>query len=387
MTKKPTIDYLMLIILIGLLIISLLAVYSGTGQYTDGQSFYFARRQLIWYIISIVIMIAVAYFDYDLLEKWSVYLYILGILLLIYVRFFGIERNGSQRWMDLGFMDLQPSELMKIFLVIYLAAIYKKYGTEKLSFLKSIPLVLKTVTVLAIPFILILRQPDLGSALLIAVVALGLLFMSNIGNKMVACIISVITSSALLFVYLFSQHEEWITGFFKPHQLGRIYSWINPAEYTMDYGYQLRQAMLGIGAGQLTGSGFNQGHQVQSGRVPEAHTDFVFAVIGEEFGFIGASILIVLYFLLIYRMITIALKTDDLFGVYICVGIITLISFQVFQNIAMTIGLMPVTGIALPFISYGGSALITNMLALGLVQSIYARSKDYMFSSENELAA
>ncbi|SFM18497.1 rod shape-determining protein RodA [Gracilibacillus orientalis] len=387
MTKKPTFDYFIFFILIGLLVISLLAVYSGTGQYTDGQSFHFARRQLIWYIISIAIMIAVAYFDYDLLEKWAIYLYMLGISLLIYVRFFGVERNGSQRWIDLGFMDLQPSELMKIFLVLYLASIYKKVGKERLSFFKSIPLVLKTVIVLGIPFILILRQPDLGSALLIAVAALGLLFMSSIGNKMVACVISVLISGTGLLIYLFTQHEEWITTFLKPHQLGRIYSWINPTEYTMDYGYQLKQAVLGIGAGRFTGAGFNQGYQVQSGRVPEAHTDFIFAVIGEEFGFIGASILIVLYFLLIYRIITIALKTDDLFGVYICVGITTLISFQVFQNIAMTIGLMPVTGIALPFISYGGSALITNMLALGLVQSIYARSKDYMFSSENDLAA
>ncbi|MGN8645869.1 rod shape-determining protein RodA [Gracilibacillus sp. HCP3S3_G5_1] len=384
MAKKPTLDYLMIIILTGLLIISLFAVYSGTGQYTEGQSLYFARRQFIWYIISIAIMIAVAYFDYELLEKWAVYLYVLGILLLIYVRFFGIERNGSQRWMDLGFMDLQPSELMKLFLVIYLAAIYKKYGKEKLTFVQSIPLVLKTALLLAIPFILILRQPDLGSALLIAVAALVLLLMSNISNKMITCVISVLTSGAILLIYLFSQHEELITKFFKPHQLGRIYSWINPSEYSMDFGYQLRQAMLGIGAGQLTGSGFNQGFQVQSGRVPEAHTDFIFAVIGEEFGFIGASVLIVLYFLLIYRIITIALKANDLFGVYICVGITALIAFQVFQNIGMTIGLMPVTGIALPFISYGGSALITNMLALGLVQSIYARSKDYMFSSEND---
>ncbi|MFD2656577.1 rod shape-determining protein RodA [Gracilibacillus thailandensis] len=387
MTKKPTLDYLMLLILIGLLMFSLLAVYSGTGQYTDGQSFYFARRQLIWYIVSIAMMIGIAYFDYDLLETWAVYLYILGILLLIYVRYFGIERNGSQRWIDLGFMDLQPSELMKIFLVIYLAAIYKRYGTEKLTFIKSIPLVLKTVVVLVIPFILILKQPDLGSALLIAVATLGLLLMSNISYKMIACVMSVLSSGVILVIYLFTYHEEWISRFFEPHQLGRIYSWINPAEYTMNFGYQLRQAMLGIGAGQLTGSGFNQGYQVQSGRVPEAHTDFVFAVIGEEFGFIGGSILIVLYFLLIYRIIVIALKTDDLFGVYICVGIITLLSFQIFQNIAMTIGLMPVTGIALPFISYGGSALITNMLALGLVQSIYVRSKDYMFASENDMAA
>ncbi|GAB2557633.1 rod shape-determining protein RodA [Gracilibacillus alcaliphilus] len=387
MVKKPMVDYLMIMILIGLLLISLAAVYSGTGQYTDGASFYYARRQLIWYVVSGLIMLVVARFDYELLEKWAVYLYVFGIGLLLLVRFFGMEKNGSQRWIDLKFMDFQPSELMKIFLVIYLAAILKKIGTQKITFVKSIPIVLQVMVVVIIPFFLILRQPDLGTALLIAVASLTILFMSSVSNKMIGTIIAAIGSGVYLLVYLFQYRQDIISVIFKPHQLGRINSWLDPTEYAMDFGYQLRQAMLGIGAGHLTGSGFNSGYQVQSGRVPEAHTDFIFAVIGEEFGFIGASMLILLYFLLIYRIITIAIKANDIFGVYICVGVIALIAFQVFQNIGMTIGLMPVTGIALPFISYGGSALITNMIALGLIQSIYLRSKDYMFSSENEVTA
>ncbi|MFC4402939.1 rod shape-determining protein RodA [Gracilibacillus xinjiangensis] len=382
MFRKSSIDVILMLILLGLFIVSVIAVYSGTGQYTDGQSFYFASRQLIWYIISLVIMIAVTQFEYDLLERLALYLYMSGIMMLVYVQFFGKYMNGSQRWIDLGFMDLQPSEFMKIFIVIYLAAIYKKNGAEKLSFMKSIPVVLKTLLITIIPFVFILKQPDLGSALLIAVSALGLLLLTNISSRMNMILLAVISVGTGFLLYLFKYHQEIVSLVFKPHQLGRIYSWINPSEYSMDYGYQLKQAILGIGAGQLTGSGFNQGFQVQSGRVPEAHTDFVFAVIGEEFGFIGASLLILLYFLLISRIITIGLRADNLFGTYICAGITILIAFQVFQNVGMTIGLMPVTGIALPFISYGGSALVTNMFAMGLVHSISARSKGYMFSSE-----
>jgi len=186
-------------------------------------------------------------------------------------------------------------------------------------------------------------------------------------------------------IYLYFTNFELFSKFIASHQLARIYGWLNPAEYSQGYGFQLQQALLGIGSGQLTGSGFTQGYQVQSGRIPEAQTDFIFAVIGEEFGFIGTSILIILFFLLIYRIITIALNANSLFGVYICIGVIALFTFQVFQNIGMTIGLMPITGLALPFISYGGSALLTNMMALGLVTSVHLRTKNYMFGEEESV--
>lgn len=381
---KRQLDYVILMVLTGFFIISLLAVYSGTGQYMEGQSFYFVQRQLIWYAISFAVMLAVAHMDYELLETFTLPLYIFGVILLIYVQYFGIERNGSQRWIDLSFMEFQPSELMKLFIVLYLSTLYKKYGKESLTFAKSSQLFLKTIIISALPFLLIVKQPDLGSAILISVTVCGLLLISAISKQMVFFIVSLVISALFTIGYLFIHHQEWIEQFFEPHQLGRIYSWLDPTAYASNYGYQLEQAMLGIGAGRLTGAGFNQGYQAQSGRVPEAHTDFIFAVIAEEFGFVGASILILLYFLLIYRMIMIALKATNLFGVYLSAGITILFAFQVFQNIAMTIGLMPVTGITLPFISYGGSALLTSMAAMGLIQSVHLQSKDFIFSSEDE---
>ncbi|GAB3793395.1 rod shape-determining protein RodA [Virgibacillus kimchii] len=377
--NEQKIDYILLSTLLGLFIISLLAVYSGSGQYETADPFYFVKRQVLWYVVGLSLMAGIALFDFELLKRWAVYLYGIGIGLLILVHFFGTVKNGAQRWISLGFFDLQPSEFMKIFLIIYIAAVLSKLGIMRSSFNNSIAPTVKVILFSIIPFALILVQPDLGSALIIAATVITLVLFSSISIKMIGLLIGGMASLAAFLVYLYQFHYDVFTSIFKPHQLGRIYGWLNPGEYASEYGYQLQQAMRGIGSGQMSGTGFNEGVQVQSGRVPEAHTDFIFAVIGEEFGFIGASILISLYFLLIYRIIMIAVNSNSLFGVYICIGTVGLIAFQVFQNIAMTIGLMPITGLALPFISYGGSALLTNMMALGLVMSVHARTKRYMF--------
>lgn len=377
--SEQKIDYILLSTLLGLFIISLIAVYSGSGQYETSDPFYFVKRQVFWYIVGVAIMAGVALFDFELLKRWGVYLYGIGLGLLILVHFFGVEKNGAQRWISFGFFDLQPSEFMKIFLIIYIGAILSKLGQMRNSFRKSIAPTIKVILLSIIPFAFIMVQPDLGSALIIATTVITLILFSSISIKMIGLLIAGMGSIGLFLYLLYQLNYDLFTSIFQPHQLGRIYGWLNPGQYASEYGYQLQQALLGIGSGQMSGAGFNEGIQVQSGRVPEAHTDFIFAVIGEEFGFIGASILISLYFLLIYRIIMIAVNANSLFGVYICIGTVGLIAFQVFQNIAMTIGLMPITGIALPLISYGGSALLTNMMALGLVMSVHARTKRYMF--------
>ncbi|MUK90381.1 rod shape-determining protein RodA [Ornithinibacillus sp. L9] len=381
--REQQIDYILLTILGCLFIFSLIAVYSGSGQYTLDDSFFFVKRQVIWYIIGIIIMFGIAYFDFELLDRVAIYLYTVGVGLLLVVHFFGTTKNGSQRWIDLGIFDLQPSEFIKIFLILQLGVLLSKIGENRIAFLASIPVTLKIALYSTIPFLLILIQPDLGSALMIAAIAASMILVSSISFKMIGLLLASGVGMILSLILLFQYNFELFSKIFKPHQMGRIYGWLSPNEYASDYGYQLKQAITGIGAGQLTGAGFNQGVQVQSGKVPEAHTDFIFAVIGEDFGFIGASILITLYFILIYRIIAIALRSNSLFGVYICIGAVGLFGFQVFQNIAMTVGLMPITGLPLPLISYGGSALLTNFIALGLVLSVQIRSRDYMFSDNN----
>ncbi|MBK3493919.1 rod shape-determining protein RodA [Viridibacillus sp. YIM B01967] len=376
------VDYVLLITLFCLFIFSLIAVYSGSGQYETHDPYYFVKRQVIWYIIGTAVLVGVALFDFELLERWTLPLYSIGIGLLILVHFFGTFKNGATRWINLGFFDLQPSEFMKVFLIIYLSVVLKRFANQALSFKYSISITIKVLLITIVPFYLILVQPDLGSALVIAAIALSLILVSGIAFKVVGILVSSFIALIGFLVYLHNNFYDIFIKIIKPHQLERIYGWLSPDEYALSYGYQLKQAVLGIGSGQMYGSGFNQGRQVQSGNIPEAHTDFIFSVIGEEFGFIGASILITLYFILLYRITIIGLSANNRLGYYICAGVIGLIAFQVFQNISMTIGLMPVTGIALPLLSYGGSALITNMIALGLVFSVNLRTKKYMFKSE-----
>lgn len=378
-------DTLLLFLVFCLFVFSLFAVYSGSGQYVQEEPFYFVMRQFLWYLIGISLMIGVAKFDYELLKKWALPLYLSGVILLLLVHFFGTEKNGSQRWINLGFFEIQPSEFMKVFLIIYISFILSKVSNLKSTIKSSVPIVVKALLYAFIPFLFIFAQPDLGSALVILGVTASLLVVSKVSFKMILLIATCMTSVLSFLIYLFYSYHELFIQILKPHQLSRIYGWLEPGQYATNYGYQLQQAMMGIGSGQLIGKGLGNGVQVQSGKVPEAHTDFIFAVIGEEFGFIGSSLLILIYFLLLYRIVQIAIHSNTHFGAYICIGTVGLISFQVFQNIGMTIGLMPITGIALPFISYGGSALLTNFIALGLVLSVQTRSKKYIFS-ENQMS-
>ncbi|GAB4071865.1 FtsW/RodA/SpoVE family cell cycle protein [Barrientosiimonas marina] len=379
--NKPQIDLTLISIIICLAIFSLIAIYSGSGQYIDnGDLLHFVKRQAIWYVIGLLFMAAVASFDYELLKRSSYILYAAGVVLLLFVHFFGTSDNGSQRWINVGFTEVQPSEFMKLFLILALASVLSKIGSERLGFKASIPAVLKALGLALVPFVLIIKQPDLGTSLIIAVIAAVLIFTSSISLKIIAAMFAGAVSLAGGFLYMYKEHLDILSKVLEPHQIGRIYGWLNTDESGSGFGFQLKQARMGIGSGQLTGEGFDQGTQVQSGLVPEVHTDFIFTVVGEEFGFIGSSLLLCLFFLMIYRIILIAIKAQDLFGVYICVGVVGLLTFQIFQNIAMTIGIMPITGLALPFMSYGGSSLLTNMLALGLVFSVQLHSRQYMFS-------
>lgn len=378
--KKYSIDYSLLLILFFIFIISLLLLYSGSGQYQAHDPFYYVKRQAIWYCVGIIIMAGVAAFDFELLIKWAKPLYSIGLILLILVHFFGTSKKGSQRWLSFGYFDLQPSELMKVFLIIFIAHLLIKKD-KKLSFKESVPITFKILFFSLFPFYFIMAQPDLGSALVIVAITLTMVFVSSISYKMIILLLGGSVSLVGFLVYLHYSYFHIFQKIIKPHQMERIYGWLYPEAFSSSYGYQLQQAMMGIGSGQLTGAGYTAGKQVQGGNIPEAHTDFIFTVMGEEFGFIGTTILVLLYFLLIYRMKLIALHSNHLFGTYLISGVIGLISFQVFQNIAMTLGLMPITGIALPFVSYGGSALLTNMIAIGLVLSVNIRSKQYMFSN------
>ncbi|MCK0471262.1 rod shape-determining protein RodA [Halalkalibacter sp. APA_J-10(15)] len=392
-TPFQQIDYTLLFLMFVLMCISLLAIYSGVSGSTQYALVPSAvvTQQLVFYVAGFIIMIGMLFVDYDLFKSFSIPLYFISLISLILVSFtpLGVHRNGATRWLDLGFAEPQPSEIMKIVLIIILAHMLFKITHNRVSKdLKSdLVIVFKVLAVGLPPFFLILRQPDLGTALVIASVIATMLLLSGVAWRILLALGLSAVAGLLGLIYLHNTNYELFSKFIAGHQLDRIYGWLNPYEYQGSFGYQLVTAIRGIGSGQLYGTGFMQGVQTQSDTVPEIHTDFIFTVIGEEFGFFGAVILIVTYFLLFYRMIIIALTCNNLFGTYLVSGVIGLLVFQVFQNIAMTIGLMPITGLALPFISYGGSALITNMIAMGIVLNVNMRTKHYMFESdENSLS-
>ncbi|UTR11447.1 rod shape-determining protein RodA [Evansella sp. LMS18] len=385
-TTFQQLDYTLLFLLFVLMCISLLAIYSGTTeQYTADRMFY-VKRQIVWFGIGTILMLAAMSIDYELFKNFSIPLYALGMVLLLLVHFFGIEHNGAQRWIGIeGGFRFQPSEFVKIFVIITLAhLLYHITKTPREKSFKSDAIVIGKILAVGLPpFALILVQPDLGTALVIGAIIFSMILMSGVTYRMIGLLSSLVIMAIAFLVWLHNNYFSLFTKVIKDHQLSRIYAWLDPSANIGGEGYQLYHAIQGIGAGKLYGSGLAQGAKSQSGIIPELHTDFIFTVIGEEFGFVGATVLIVVYFLLLYRLVIIAFSCNNTFGTYIVAGTIGLILFQVFQNIAMTIGLMPITGLALPFISYGGSALLTNMIAIGLVLNVNVRTKHYMFGEED----
>lgn len=375
-------DYVLISIVILLFIIGLFSIYSAAGQYNEDPTHYLTR-QAVWFVVGLVAIVFILALEYEHYRTLAIPLYVLGVLSLLYVHFFGVMEKGSQRWINIAGIKLQPSEFVKIILIIMLAtAIYRITEKAKTNREKNIKILLSISLLGLIPLYLIYSQPDLGTSLAVAATMGTVLFISGISVWYIIIIFAVVLLFVLLLGYLFVYQIDIFNLLFKSHQLDRIYGWLQPDMYSGSFGYQLSGARMGIGSGRLFGSGFMDGAMSQSGRVPEIHTDFIFTVIGEEFGFIGAATVLILFFMLIYRMIIIAINCRDIFGTVLVTGVIGLLTFQIFQNIGMTIGLMPITGITLPFISYGGSSLLTNMIAIGLVLNVHVNTRQYMFDND-----
>lgn len=380
--EKPLIkqlDITLFFILFLLAVFSIIAIYQAT--YTQ-YGLYFVKRQIVWYGLGVFVVIGSLLFDFKRLKALAWPIYGIGILLLLLVFLFGEIRNGAQRWIGFGNFLLQPSELMKIFLVITIAHLLAKKDELKLKTTLSnhLKLTLKIGVLTLIPFGFIVIQPDLGTALVLLGVAGIMLVVAGIQWRIILSLILLAVSGIVFLVVLYFVNFDLFQMLIQEHQLERIYGWLAPELYSSGYGFQLLQALVAVGSGQLFGKSVDQGLQIQqSSYIPEDHTDFIFSVIGEGFGFIGGSLLISLFFILVYRLIQIALNCDDPFGTYFVSGVIGMIVLQVFQHIGMNIGLVPITGLALPLISYGGSALLTNLVAIGLALNISFRTREYMF--------
>lgn len=382
-------DWTLAFILLLFLIVSLLAISSAqtTGQYAG---YNFVSKQLFWYVVGGIIIGLVMFFEPEQYKKMAWYIYGIGVFLLAVLAILPesmdlVEpRNGAKSWFHLPIGDIQPAEFMKTFYILGLARLityhHEQYvmKTVKTDFI----LLGKIGLTLIVPLAFIMLQPDLGTSLVFLAITAALIVVAGITWKIILPLFlgGLGIGGLLLWMALYAQDFLAKHFGFDPYQFARIYSWIDPYSYASNEGMHLITALNAIGSGEIFGKGY--GERVVY--VPENHTDFIFAVIGEEYGFVGASIVISLYFLLIYHLTKITLQLKDMYSTYVCAGIIAMITFHVFENVGMTIQLLPITGIPLPFISYGGSSLMGNMLAIGLVFSMKFHHRTYMFAKDED---
>lgn len=369
-------DYSILVILFLFAIYSVAIIQSATGSTTDEGFSFFAKRQMVWVFVATAVLAIVTLIDHKKFELYALPLYIVGILLLLYVEIEGYTSGGAKRWIDFGFFRMQPSEFVKIFVILMLAKELSKFNGQ-IDRLRDLII---SFVIVGVPFLLLLMEPDLGTALVLIGIMLCMFLIAGVNWRIFLILFLVALVLIVSLVILYNTNEDVFYKFIREYQLARLTSFVNPAADPLHSGFQVTQSLIAVGSGQLTGKGLNTGSQTQGGWVPEHHTDFIFAVIGEELGFLGVSALICLFFFLVYRILLISGNSSDLFGSYVAAGIIGLIVFQVYQNIGMTVGLMPITGLALPFISYGGSSLLATYFCVGLVLSIAISKKPSLFS-------
>lgn len=323
------------------------------------------KVQLSAYCLGTVALFVVLLFNYKSFESMEKIIYVVSILFLltVYIPGLGIDHFGARSWIDLGPIDMQPSELVKISFVIVFAS-YLTRNRESLLHLKGVVLAFLYTS----PFILIIMKEDLGNAIVMIFITIAMIFYAGIDYKLFAKLGAIFLISLPI-----------IYRFMKPHQKVRIDAFLHPDNFSLSGIYQVYNSKVAIGSGGVFGKGLFQGTQKELGFLPVQKSDFIFSVIAEELGLLGGAFLIFLYTIFLYRMLRIAKNAKDRFGSLVVVGIFAMFTFQVFENIAMAMGIMPVTGITLPFISYGGSSVVANMIAVGIVLNVGIRSKTINF--------
>lgn len=320
------------------------------------------QRQSMFMVFGLAIVTVSLAFDYRVLKNYATKLYIINIILLLAVMFVGQSQLGAQRWIQIGSMSFQPSEFAKVFLIICLATFMDK----RIEWLEEFKDYLPVFAYILVPFILVMRQPDLGTSLTFIAILIGMIFVSGFKYKW-------FFRMGLAFVALMPAF--WMI--LKDYQKNRIRVFLNPELDPFGSGYHVIQSKIAIGSGGFLGKGWLAGTQSQLNFLPENHTDFIFAVAGEEFGFIGTVFIISMYMIIIWRGIAIALDADDTFGMLLATGVTSMFMFHVMVNIGMTAGIMPVTGVPLPFLSYGVSSLTTNLMLVAILLNIKVKNRTY----------
>ncbi len=365
---KDKFDWMIVLIPVIITVLGIMTIYSATRPIIGVEHPAFYIRQTIWLIIGIVSMAAVSLFDYRRLIKLSYFIYIFALILLLLTLVVGHAGMGAQRWLRIGPIGFQPSEFFRICLLIAIAG----YLSRQVSPLRSIPFVVLIGMFGALPFLILYLQPDLGSAILILSIVIAVTLIKGINRKLlVTSVVVILVTAPFLGNVLWKEMKQY--------QKNRLVAFINPKVDPKGIGYQIEQSKVTIGSGRLLGKGYLKGTQGPLRFLPEKHTDFIFAVFAEEWGFFGSVILLALYALIILRGFETALYAKDDFGFLLATGISIMFLIYLSVNIGMAMGLMPVVGVPLPFFSYGGTALVANFIGIGLLNNIRMRRYELFY--------
>ena len=355
--KIRSIDYLLVIIILILGIISSFAMYSTDG----GEFLYHTKSHILRFGIFFVLFLVLSFVQTKVWHRIGYIFYLVILFMLFWALYFGVTASGSQRWISLYVFNLQPSELMKIAIIISFAKFYHRTKSMEVNRIKN---VVQPLVILTIPIFLVIAQPDLGTAILIAGTGISVMWLSGLKLK--------------YFVYSFlilMVTAPFAISLLKPYQKLRVLTFFNPDRDPLGAGYQIIQSKIAVGSGGLAGKGFLKGTQGYLEFLPEKHTDFIFTLFSEEFGFVGSIFLLILYVILIYRIILIGFKSRNYFGKLYCFGFASAIFIYVMVNMSMVLGILPIVGSPLPIMSYGGSSMLATMMGLSIVMGckIYAK--------------
>jgi rod shape determining protein RodA len=366
-TLRLPLDPLLTLAVIGLAICSLVTLGAATRNLVPGRPQYYVDRQATYLVVGLLLMIALSRLDYARVRRAKNVLYGALILSILAVLGLGHAARGSTRAINFPGFSFQASELGKVLLIVALSALV----AERSRRLRERDTTARVMIAALVPAMLVIVQPDLGSGMVYMVVAYMLLFVAGTSWRQLAALAALVAVSAAFVLVAAPAAGVHVL---KPYQAARLTAFLHPSSNPQKEGYQQQESKIAIGAGQKTGRGTNAS-QIPNGFVPESHTDFVFAAVGEQYGFVGAGLVLLLYGLLISRALRVLVMSKDLFGSLIAAGVAAMLMFQVFVNVGMTIGIMPITGVTLPLMSYGGSSVITTLLAVGLLQSIYVQAR------------
>ena len=355
--KVRSVDYLLIIIILILGIVSSFAMYSTDG----GEFLYHTKSHILRFGIFFVLFLVLSFVQTKVWHRIGYIFYLVILFMLFWALYFGVTASGSQRWISLYIFNLQPSELMKIAIIISFAKFYHRTKSMEVNRIKNI---IQPLVVLTIPIFLVIAQPDLGTAILIAGTGISVMWLSGLKLK--------------YFIYsflIFMVTAPFAISLLKPYQKLRVLTFFNPDRDPLGAGYQIIQSKIAVGSGGLAGKGFLKGTQSYLEFLPEKHTDFIFTLFSEEFGFVGSIFLLILYVILIYRIILIGYKNKNYFGKLYCFGFASAIFIYVMVNMSMVLGILPIVGSPLPIMSYGGSSMLATMMGLSIVMGckIYAK--------------